>query len=202
MQDAIARCLYLHHNQSVNVTTEMFRKSWRKRNAIRNGITDAVCIILGLYEIISLGIVQSRGFTFQALSSFRPLLIKCKSQQFITVFYSFPLRSLLFKSAPEIVIWNFCFPQIQSSHLWFNLFLKELTWSILYTLILRKWERLQVLGLSSSLTWRRYNTFIKSNWGKTLLRGKDYLSKRTKLAQEQFRLEMYIRFTNIKRMRF
>lgn len=123
MQDAVAGWLCLHHNQSVNITTEMCRTSWRNRNAIRNGITDAVCTILGLYEIISIRIVQSRGITFQASSSFRLLLIKCKSQQFITVFYSLWLRSLLFKSAPEIVIWNFCltvFPKF-SLLTWFKL---------------------------------------------------------------------------------
>lgn len=40
---------------------EMFEKSWSNVDAIRNGITDVACVILGLYEIISLGIVQSRG---------------------------------------------------------------------------------------------------------------------------------------------
>lgn len=51
-------------------------------------------------ELFSLG----ESFTFHALPSFRLLLIKCISQQFVTDFYSLSLRSLLFKTAPEIVI--------------------------------------------------------------------------------------------------
>lgn len=51
----------MHRNQFVNRTMEMFEKSWSNVDTIRNGITDVACVILGLYEIISLGIVQSRG---------------------------------------------------------------------------------------------------------------------------------------------
>lgn len=42
MQDAVAGCLYMLHNKFVTITTEMFKKSWRNTNAIRNGITDVV----------------------------------------------------------------------------------------------------------------------------------------------------------------
>lgn len=50
----------MHCNQFVNIAMEMFERSWSNVDTIRNGFTDAVCVILGLYEIISLGIVQSR----------------------------------------------------------------------------------------------------------------------------------------------
>lgn len=51
----------MHRSQFVNITMEMFEKSWSNVDTIKNGITDVACVILGLYEIISLGIVQSRG---------------------------------------------------------------------------------------------------------------------------------------------
>lgn len=34
--------------------------SWSNMDTIRNGITDAVCGILGLYATLSLGIIQPR----------------------------------------------------------------------------------------------------------------------------------------------
>lgn len=61
----------MHRNQFVNRTMEMFEKSWSNVDAIRNGITDVACVILGLYEIISLGIVNpGETFTFQTLTSY------------------------------------------------------------------------------------------------------------------------------------
>lgn len=50
----------MHHNQFVNLTMEMFDKSWSNMDRVRNSITDALCVILGLYKTISLGIPQSR----------------------------------------------------------------------------------------------------------------------------------------------
>jgi len=50
----------MHRSQFVSITIEMFEQSWSNVDAIRKGITSAVCAVLGLYEI-SLGIVQSRG---------------------------------------------------------------------------------------------------------------------------------------------
>lgn len=41
--------------------------------------------------------------------------------------------------------------------------------------------------------------FLKIFGGKHHLRGRGYLSKGTKLAQEEFRLEIYKRFSNIMR---
>lgn len=71
----------MHHNQFVNITMEMFEKSWSNMDPIRNGITDALCVILWLYETISLEIAQSRRnvhISNFVMFFYRRLLIKFK----------------------------------------------------------------------------------------------------------------------------
>lgn len=53
----VSRCTAISF---VSVTMELFERGWSNADTIRNGIADAACVTLGLYEIISLGIVQSR----------------------------------------------------------------------------------------------------------------------------------------------